>query len=111
MKEIRDTSYEDDFRRMKNVELVIAYKDKVFNIGSNYTISEIDSVYVCGAGADTAYGSLYTSQYLGVLPEERIMLAIKAAGHRNHSVSTEVFIGDTDGNPFIEYGKTKNDKI
>ena len=111
MKEIKDSVYEGEHKRLRNVELIIACKNRAYNISENFTVTEIDKMYIMGSGSDTAYGSLYTSQYLSITPEERVMLAIKAAGHRNLHVSKEAFIGDTIGQTFKEYGRMKNDKI
>ena len=97
---VRDYEMTDKENKMDG-ELLIAIKDKAFLITGNYTVEEIVKYAAEGSGREAAIGSLYTSASLySMSPEERIKLAIEAAGSCINSVSKASFIGDTAGKSF-----------
>lgn len=100
------TSYEVSNRCLDG-DILIAYKDKAYAITSNYTVINIDDMYALGSGANTAYGSLFTSRYMNVDAASRVMLSIKAAGSRIFSVSKDAWVGDTSGSPFSPKSQVK----
>ena len=60
-------------------ELLIAYKNNLYAIWSDYSVVEFSEYYAIGSGSDYALGSLETSKNLGVSPRKRIELALEAA--------------------------------
>lgn len=81
--------------------LLLAIKDKAYLIMGNYNVEEVIKYAAHGSGMEAALGSLYTSvKLLSMSPEDRIKLAIEAAGSFVSSVSKVSYIGDTVGKPF-----------
>jgi ATP-dependent protease HslVU (ClpYQ) peptidase subunit len=76
-------------------ELLVAYKDTAFTISPNFNVIEIEEYTAIGSGTMVALGSLYTSKLSNSSAEQRVILAIKAAGSMVKSVSKESIIGDT----------------
>lgn len=59
---------------------LLAYKDKLYNIQSDYQVGESSLNYdACGSGEDHALGSLHSTEGLDFTPQERIIKALKAA--------------------------------
>lgn len=100
--DIKVYSMEDKEYKMDG-ELFLAIKDRGYSISGNYAVEELESFTAMGSGMDVAKGSLYTSDIIRMLPEERIALAIKATGLSISSVSPEAIIGDTAGKVFSPY--------
>lgn len=90
----------DDNRNSMDATFLLAIKDRAYIIPGNYSVSEIIDYEAVGSGRDVASGSLHTSAKFGMSSEERIMLAIEAAGTLNNSVSKVSYIGDTKGKRF-----------
>ena len=84
-------------------ELLIVQKDKGYAITNNYNVLTIGDEYVMGSGSYVAFGSLYTTRYMDMDTERRIELAILAAGAKCVSVSSEVYIGNSNGKGFSRY--------
>ena len=98
----KENGYEltDNYRKMDG-ELLIAVKDRAYSIAGNYSVGEIQDYYALGSGREAALGSLYTSaKILSIPPEEKIRIAIEAAGNCINSVSKLSYIGDTAGKNF-----------
>jgi ATP-dependent protease HslVU (ClpYQ) peptidase subunit len=76
-------------------ELLVAYKDTAFTISPNFNVIEVEEYTAIGSGTMVALGSLYTSKLSNSSAEQRVILAIKAAGSMVKSVSKESIIGDT----------------
>ena len=75
--------------------LIVAMNDKCFLINSIGTVEEVYKYNAIGSGKMTALGSLYSTCFSNTDAEEKVALAIKAAGANVPSVSSEAWIADT----------------
>ena len=88
-------------------ELVIASGKKAFVITSNYNVIEIEDTYVLGSGSLIALGTLFVTEHFNLTPEERVEIAIRAAGTYVNTVSKEAVIGDTKGNDIKAFSSNR----
>jgi hypothetical protein len=59
---------------------LVAYEGRIFCVESDYQVAESALPYeAIGCGAETAMGSLFTTQEVGMPSPERIDIALKAA--------------------------------
>lgn len=72
---------------------IFAYKDKLFLIGKDLAVIEIDNFAAVGSGELEAVGSLHTTEELD--PEERIIRAIKASAANDICVGYPIVIMNT----------------
>lgn len=84
-------------------ELIISYGSKAFLITSNYNVIEVEKFYALGSGGFIALGSLFVTEHLNLTAEERVEIAICAAGTYINTVSKEAVIGDTNGKEIMSF--------
>lgn len=75
-------------------DMVIAYKDKLFEVFSDGGVIESDDYVSVGIGDEEALGSLMTTTEVED-PKERILIALRAATNRKSRVSGPFMITDT----------------
>lgn len=75
---------QDGFCAMSPVSLLIAFRDRAWRIGHDFSVIEIEKYDAAGAGADIATGVLYATKDLN--PFDRIVMAIDAAADNNATV-------------------------
>ena len=84
--ELQSAGYlkEDKYVESLNSSFIFAYKDRLFSIGSDCTVIEVDDYVAIGSGSNEAIGSLLSTE--GLDPQERIIRAIKA------SVASDIYV-------------------
>jgi ATP-dependent protease HslVU (ClpYQ) peptidase subunit len=83
---------------------LLGYKDKLYKIESVYQVGEPIKQYdACGSGEYFALGSLYTTEGLGLTPEERIHTALLAASEFGEGVQSPFYILNTSDNEITKY--------
>jgi len=92
LKEYGYLSDDDKFEHMGS-SYIVAYKDKLFHIENDGSVSEVDKFVATGCGEPEAYGSLYTNKSED--PEEIIRDAIKATSMHDVDVSMPAIIMNT----------------
>ena len=97
---VRDYEMTDKEGKMDGM-LILAIRDRAYVITGNYVVEEIMDYAADGSGRDAALGSLYTTSKTSMSPEERIKIAIEAAGTCVNTVSKMSYIGDTAGKMFL----------
>lgn len=78
---------------------ILAFEDKVFEIGGDGSVIEIDDYTAIGSGAEIALGSLNTTEDLD--PIERITKAIEASCKTNLYVNYPIVIGTTEDKELV----------
>jgi len=86
--------YCDGAKNMQS-ELLIAYKNQLFQIGCGGAVTEIDEYIAIGAGSHFAYGSLYATRYIDMLIEEKCCSAVKAACEHSVNVNYPLVLTNT----------------
>ena len=81
--------------------LLLAIRDRAYIIAGNYSVEEVANYAAEGSGRDPAMGSLYTTANMSMTPEQRVKIAIEAAGSCINTVSKMSYIGDTAGQQFL----------
>lgn len=81
-----------------NSSYLLAIKDKLYSIGIDGAILEIDDFAAIGSGASAAIGSLLSTEHLP--PVERIKIAIKASVTNDIYVDYPIVISNTKSNQF-----------
>ena len=89
----RDNTYIDGV-------LFLGIKDKGYVITGNATVEELVDYVAIGSGQDAASGSLYTTAHFPMSIEDKVAMAVKAAGATVSTVSTTPVLGDTKGKIF-----------
>ena len=74
------------------------YRDRIFNIGSDLSVVEVEDYVAIGSGANQAIGSLLSTE--GKKPEERIVMAIKASAASDIYVDYPIIITDSESTEF-----------
>lgn len=99
-KELKNANFEcsRDGHPAMHSEFLFAYKDKLFNIGGDGCVIEVDDYCAIGSGSEPALGSLLTTE--NEIPEERIKKAIKASATSDIFVDYPIIMIDTDGMEF-----------
>lgn len=88
----------------KGWTFLLAYKDKLYNIQSDYQVGESSLNYdACGSGEDHALGSLHSTEGLDLTPQERIVKALKAAQEFGVGVQAPFYIMNTKDNKVEEF--------
>lgn len=83
---------------------LLAYKDKLWNIESDYQVGEsFDNYDSCGSGSYFALGSLATTEDMDLSPVERIHLALQSASKYSVGVQPPFYIINTDNDEVIEF--------
>ena len=106
---VRDYEMTDKEGKMDGM-LILAIRDRAYLITGNYTVEEIMDYAADGSGRDAALGSLYTTSKTSMSPEDRIKIAIEAAGTCVNTVSKMSYIGDTAGKMFLTTSVEKKQK-
>lgn len=75
-----------------------AFKDKLYVIGRDRSVIEVDDYVAIGSGEDQAIGSLLSTE--GDNPKERIVKAIKASAASDIYVDYPIILTDTEGTEF-----------
>lgn len=85
------------------------YKDRLFCIGSDLSVVEVEDFVAIGSGANQAIGSLLSTE--GESPEERIITAIKASAASDIYVDYPIIITDSESTEFkVIYEDDENNK-
>jgi len=80
--------------------ILIAIRNKIYEICGNFDVSEKDEYGAIGIGKNCALGSFYTSKDVSVSQITRAYYAVKSAGNFMLGVSPEVFVASTKDNNF-----------
>ena len=84
---------EDDY--LCESDMIVAYKDKLFEIISDGAVVECDDYAVIGDGVEEALGSLLTTSDIED-PKERILIALKAGLAHKTRVAYPLVITNTE---------------
>lgn len=80
-------------------EFLLAYKDKLYKIESDYQVGEsCDNYDACGSGEAYALGSLKTTEDMNMTPKERIHKALESASKFSCGVAPPFYIINTNDN-------------
>lgn len=80
-------------------QMIVAYKDKIFQIFPDGAVLELDDFAVIGDGIDEAIGSLLSTQNIDD-PKQRILLALRTCLKYKTEISYPFLITDTDSCQF-----------
>ena len=75
--------------------MIVAYRDKLFEIFSDGAVVECDDYAAIGNGVEEALGSLLTTSDIKD-PKERILMALKAGLTNNNRVAYPLVITNTE---------------
>jgi len=85
---------------------ILAYEDSLYLIESDYQVAiPTDNYLACGGGEYHAYGSLYSTEGLDMTPEERIILALKAAQKFTIGVEAPFYIMNTKNKEVLKFDR------
>lgn len=71
----------------KGGTFLVAYENRLFKIEDDFNVSELECNYnACGCGADFALGSMFSTEKTSMLPEDRVLLALKSAAYHCEGV-------------------------
>ena len=101
---------ENDTIELMDSVFLFAYKDRLFSIGTDYSVFEVDDFIAVGSGEDFAYGSLLSTQD-DLNPELRIVKAIKAAATFNQFVDYPFVLCNTADESFSVISKDEVDEL
>lgn len=88
---------EDDDGRLGG-QFLLAVKDRLFSIDVDFQVGENCCGYAAiGSGSPYALGSLFSTQDMGILPQDRIYLALKASAMFCPSVGSPFHLFSTTG--------------
>jgi len=90
---------------LQNLEVLIAYKNLLYEIDGDLSVVEIDDFATIGSGCILALGYLNISSKIDV--ENRVLNAVKTACETDLYVSYPIILGDTTTSDFTI--KTKED--
>lgn len=88
----------DDDELGINSEYFIAYQDKLFFIGADLAVIEIEDYFAMGSGCAEAMGSLASTE--GQSVEKRLIKALQASFKTNNYVDYPIVICDTEKGQF-----------
>lgn len=96
IRRLKDFNYIPDgvFDKMES-EWIFVYKDKVYWIGFDGSVIEVDDYISIGSGSEVANGSLCSTDIKGNEPNDRIVSAIKASTTNDIFVSYPVILTST----------------
>lgn len=80
-------------------QMIVAYKDKIFQIFPDGAVLELDDFAVIGDGIDEAIGSLLSTKNIDD-PKQRILLALRTCLKYKTEISYPFLITDTDSCQF-----------
>lgn len=85
---------------------LMGYNDKLYKIESDYQVGEPSLQYdACGSGEDFALGSLHSTEGSNLLPEERVLFALRASSEFSIGVQAPFYILNTENNKVVEFEK------
>lgn len=96
----------DNCRGVSEIEscFLVAYKDKMWTIESDYSVKEVITDYnAIGSGMYYALGSLKTTENMDLTPIEKIHLALQAASEFTPGVAPPFYIINTANDDVIEF--------
>jgi ATP-dependent protease HslVU (ClpYQ) peptidase subunit len=96
----------DNCRGVSEIEscFLVAYKDKLWTIESNYCVTELVTNYtVIGSGMYYALGSLKTTEGMDLTPIEKIHLALQSASEFAPEVAPPFYIINTENDDVVEF--------
>jgi hypothetical protein len=76
-------------------QYLLAYKDKIFTIGNDGFVQEVNDFCALGSAERNGYGSLNTSNHTNLTSEERIIRAINSSYNNDYKISFPIIIGHT----------------
>ena len=91
---LEDCDYLNHLEGKYKSSYLFAYKDKLFYIASDWSVTEIDDFIAIGSGECEAIGSLYATKGLEV--EERIKKAIEVCSKHDTSISLPIVVKSTE---------------
>jgi len=79
--------------------ILLGFERELYIIGGEYNIGRSANAYCAiGVGEEYAYGSLYTTEQMGLEPVERLRMALEAAAFHNTDVSAPfTFVTSEEG--------------
>ena len=78
---------------------LLAFKNRLFQVDSDFQLAESATGYdSVGSGAPFALGSLYSTDKLGMKPEDRLYWALKSAETHGRGVGAPFHILNTANN-------------
>ena len=93
LKEAHFLKMSDDYIDTMDSSYLFAYMGKLFSIGYDCSVIEVEDYTAIGSGACEAIGSLHTT--VGEDPKKRIIKAIKASAANDIYVDYPIIIADT----------------
>ena len=80
-------------------EFLVAFRGELFSISSDFDVfTSLDDYMAIGSGEEYALGSLYSTKYSDLKPEERLFMALEAASKHDSYVGGPLQVVDEDGN-------------
>jgi len=74
-------------------QFIVGVAGRIFCVHTDFSVEEAADEYsACGAGAEVALGSLYSTRFMPVSAETRAMWALQAAAHFNASVRGPFYV-------------------
>jgi len=96
--------YTSNGQKDMNSYFLLAYKDKLWEIESNYSVLSItDNYNAIGSGCYHALGSMETTEGLNMSPTDRIHKALQVASKFVPSVAPPFYIINTKDDTIIEF--------
>ena len=66
---------------------LVGYRGRLFEISGDYQVGEsVDGYLSCGCGREYASGAMFATKDLALSPEERLVLALRAAEHHSAAI-------------------------
>lgn len=98
LKEVNYIRSKDNYMEFMDSSFLFAYKDRLYSIGSDCSVIEVDDYVAIGSGANEAIGSLLSTD--GEDPKKRIVKAIKASAASDIYVDYPIILVDTETSEF-----------
>jgi len=108
LKEAHFLKMADDFVDFMDSSYLFAYKDKLFCIGTDCSVIEVEDYVAIGSGSTEAIGSLHST--VGEDPKTRIIKAIKSSAANDIYVDYPIIITSTDTGEFEVITETNEEK-
>ena len=91
--------FKNDHGTDQGGEFIVGYASRLFSIESDFQVAEIvDDFTACGCAHDLAMGSMFSTKDLIKDPNERILMALKAAERYSSAVSMPFVIEKLESN-------------
>ena len=93
-----------DSGRKSSGEFLLGYKDKLYNIQTDYSVLEsLDKIDACGSGEEFALGALHAVKDSDLSPEEKLHTALRAASKFSVGVAPPFYIVNTKTSEVVEF--------